>query len=101
MAAPIKLTMLGGTRTGKTCYLVGMYGMMRRGTDGFTFAAVDMDEDLLLAQQWKTMRTTTGDKRWPPPTTETKEHEFDFCYGYKPFRRFSWHDYRGGALHSP
>lgn len=97
----IKLTMLGGTRTGKTCYLVGMYGMMRRGEKGFTFAAVDLDEDLILAQQWKTIRTTTGDERWPKPTIETKDREFDFCYGYKPFRRFIWHDYRGGAMHSP
>jgi hypothetical protein len=101
MATPIKLTMLGGTQTGKTCYLVGMYGMMRKGTNGFTFAAVDLDEDLVLAQQWKTMRTTTGEKRWPPATIETKDHEFDFCYGYKSFRRFVWHDYRGSALHSP
>ncbi len=100
MAEPIKLTMLGGTRTGKTCYLVGMYGMMRRGEKGFTFSAVDLDEDLVLANQWKTMRTTTGENRWPPATDQTKDHHFDFCYGYKPFRRFVWHDYRGAALHA-
>jgi hypothetical protein len=93
--------MLGGTRTGKTCYLVAMYGMMRKGTKGFTFSTPDLDEDLVLAQLWKKMRTTTGGDRWPPPTVETQDREFDFCHGYKPFRRFVWHDYRGGALHSP
>jgi hypothetical protein len=100
MAAPIKVTLLGGPNSGKTCYLIGMYGMMRKGTKGFTFAAADLDEDRVLVQQWEKMRTTTGAGRWPPPTTETKDHEFDFCYGYKPLRRFVWHDCRGGALYS-
>lgn len=101
MSLPIKMTMLGGSQTGKTCYLVGMYGMMRRGIKGFTFTTVDPDEDLELAASWKTMRNTTGETRWPAPTTESTDREFDFCYGYKPYRRFIWHDYRGGAIYSP
>ncbi|MBC1238347.1 TRAFAC clade GTPase domain-containing protein [Nostoc sp. 2RC] len=101
MAAEAKITMLGLSGAGKTCYMLGLYATMQLGLQGFTLATTDMDEDLRLTSLWEKMVDEEGEDRWPPPTgSEPYQYEFDFSYGMRPLISFDWLDYRGGAMQS-
>lgn len=99
MAAEAKITMLGLSGSGKTCYILGLYATMQLGLQGFTLTTTDMDEDLRLTSLWERMVDIEGEDRWPPPTGfEPHQYEFDFCYGMRRLISFDWLDYRGGAM---
>lgn len=97
MSDNIKITMLGYTGSGKTCFMTGMYAVMQLGIQGFTLSTQDLDEDIDLTDRWEQM-LEGGDDRFPTGTTDTYNYAFDFCYGLKPLMGFEWLDYRGGAL---
>jgi len=95
----IKITMLGTTSAGKTCYMIAMYAKMSEGVKGFTLGTTDPDKDIHLSDMWEKLESETGDSRWPRPTgEESQSYQFDFSYGFKRLMRFDWLDYRGGAL---
>jgi GTPase SAR1 family protein len=97
--AEVKITMLGTSGAGKTCYILGLYATMQFGIQGFTLSATDMDEDLRLTSAWENMVEEEGENRWPPPTgMEPHQYEFDFSYGFRRLIGFDWLDYRGGAM---
>ncbi|MEA5554031.1 hypothetical protein VB713_24125 [Anabaena cylindrica UHCC 0172] len=98
MAAEVKITMLGVSGAGKTCYMLGLYSTMQLGLQGFTLTTTDMDEDLRLTSLWERMVDSEGEDRWPAGTSEPHEYEFDFCYGMRRLISFDWLDYRGGAM---
>jgi len=98
MEEKIKITMLGNTNAGKTCYMLGMYATMSPGVRGFTLTTEDMDVDLDLREVWDQLVDTQDEKRWPEPTVATKPYIFEFCYGLKEILSFEWIDYRGGTL---
>lgn len=92
-----RITMLGTTGAGKTCFLVGMYADMSGGRRGFTFST-DPDDDLDLSDKWSQL-IEAGPDRWPPPTgDQPKSYTFGFNYGFRRIMEFNWIDYRGGAL---
>jgi double-GTPase-like protein len=94
----VKITMLGTTGAGKTCFMVGMYAMLRAGHRGFTFSCEE-DLDLELSRRWMTM-LEPGKDRFPPKTPDGEfRHRFSFNYGFRPVFEFEWLDYRGGALY--
>lgn len=95
-----KITMLGTTGTGKTCYMIGMsYFMQNKGINGFTIISQDNDQFRTIKEQWKSMTTKTGSDRWPPGTPPIPtSYVFNFNYGGKTFAKFNWLDYRGAAL---
>jgi GTPase SAR1 family protein len=91
----IKITMLGYTGTGKTCYMIGMYAFMKLGINGFTLSEQDLDRDLNLTEMWEFLI----DKRtWPKGSTQNINYIFDFNYAFQPIMGFEWLDYRGAAL---
>jgi hypothetical protein len=99
MAAEVKITMLGISGSGKTCYMLGLYATMQLGLQGFTLSTTDLDEDLKLTSWWETLVGTQGEDRWPKLTgAEPYQYEFDFSYGMKRLIGFDWLDYRGGAM---
>lgn len=99
MIDDIKITMLGTTGAGKTCYLLGMYSVMQTGVNGFTLSARDMDVDLDLNDLWEQLVDTQGEDRWPPPNAaEVKDYDFDFSYGFQRIMSYKWVDYRGRAM---
>ncbi|MBW4596218.1 MAG: hypothetical protein KME46_25770 [Brasilonema angustatum HA4187-MV1] len=101
MAAEAKITMLGVSGAGKTCYMLGLYATMQLGLQGFTLTTTDMDEDLRLTSLWERMVDDEGEDRWPPPTSnEPYQYDFDFSYGMRQLISFDWLDYRGGAMQS-
>ena len=69
----IKITMLGGTSAGKTCFMLGMYDTMKQGVRGFTFTCSDMDTDLDLSEKWEQLvDPELGKDRWPKPNQQTE-----------------------------
>ena len=93
----IKITMLGTTGSGKTCFMVGMYAVMQLGIQGFTLTAQDSDEDIDLSDKWEQL-LDGGEERYPHATNQTHDYAFDFSYGFCKLMGFDWLDYRGGAL---
>lgn len=99
MASDMKITMLGPTGSGKTCYMLGMYAHMQFGMNGLTLSAEDPDDDLKLSNLWDRLVEVKDEKRWPPPNDNNpKTYAFDFNYGFQPMMQFEWLDYRGGAM---
>jgi GTPase SAR1 family protein len=97
----IKITMLGSSGSGKTCYMVAMYKMMSLGIDlnGFTLSACDADDNVRFGELWTSLVDTKGTDRWPAPTgDETSTYKFNFNYSFRPLLGFDWFDYRGGAI---
>ena len=92
-----RITMLGTTGAGKTCFLVGMYADISGGRRGFTFST-NPDDDLDLSGKWDRL-IEAGPDRWPAPTgDQPKSYTFGFNYGLRRIMEFDWIDYRGGAL---
>lgn len=92
----IKITMLGYTGTGKTCYMISMYAFMKLGINGFTFSEQDLDRDLELTELWEAL---IDNRKWPDSNPDNvKKYTFDFNYAFQPIMGFEWLDYRGGAL---
>jgi len=100
MSDKVKITMLGTTGSGKTCYMVAMYAYMAIGYNGLTFHAKDLDLDLELLNRYDNLVDNQGADRWPPATQsgESKDYLFSLNSGFKPLVDFEWWDYRGGAL---
>lgn len=96
--AEIKITMLGGSGAGKTCFMLAMFDVMSFGVEGFTFTTVDWDDGLDLEDQWNKLREGTDLDRWPKGTSGSRSYKFRFSYGAKTYLTFEWLDYRGGAL---
>ncbi|MFI6324044.1 hypothetical protein ACIBG8_41420 [Nonomuraea sp. NPDC050556] len=93
----IQVTMLGGTGSGKTTYLIGMYAHLSAGLQRFFLHADDHDTDLDLSDAWSAM---IEDGLLPAPTNEgeLRVYPFTFRYGMDPLLTLDWIDYRGGAI---
>ncbi|MDF5711445.1 MAG: hypothetical protein PUP90_28160 [Nostoc sp. S4] len=98
MNEKIKIIMLGGTGSGKTCYMLAMYAAMQMGRHGFTISTVDPDENVRLNNLWENLIGTQGRDRWPEGTIEIKNYIFEFTEGLNSSIIFEWLDYRGGAM---
>lgn len=102
MPSKVKVTMLGSSATGKTCYMVAMFSMMSvaLNLNGFSLKTENRDEGRRLDDLWKAMINNSGDERWPPPNDDEPEtYSFDLYYANKKLIvGFDWYDYRGGAL---
>ena len=99
----MKITMIGNTISGKTCYMLCMYAFMSMGLNGFTLTARQPDDDIELMDAWEEL--SEGNNLPPATVVESqenpiKEYDFNFNYGAKPLINFEWIDYRGGALTS-
>lgn len=89
-----KITMIGVSGSGKTCFIYAMHNFMSVPRNGFSFTATDLDVDLDLQDGWDGIAT---DHWWPEPTTNTTDYDFYVQYNTRPILQFSWCDYRGGA----
>lgn len=92
-----KITMLGVSNSGKTCFIYAMYDFMQRVQNGFTFLANDPDVDLELGDGWDTI---ANDGTWPNGTGATSSYDFTVMFNSRSVMNFSWYDYRGSALTS-
>lgn len=89
-----KITMLGVSTSGKTCFIYAMYDFMQKVQNGFTFITNDPDVDMDLNEGWESI---AFDGIWPPGTEQTSFYDFTVLFKSRPIMEFSWCDYRGGA----
>jgi GTPase SAR1 family protein len=96
---PIKITILGNSGSGKTCYLHAMTSMLQiGGTHGFTVMMTSDATDNEIRRKWQTIMQG-GENRWPIATSdELKVYPFTLNYSLQPIVEFDWIDYRGGIL---
>lgn len=93
-----KITILGTSGAGKTCYLLGMYHKMNMGVKSFYIKADD-DTDVDLRTKYEKMKDSTlGRNRFPAGTDTNSEYSFMLQYGFEDILQFQWIDYAGGAL---
>jgi len=95
-------TIIGHKSTGKTCYLVTLYNMMRAGVNiGGTQLALSMPneksaDENYLKKQYKNLKEKS---KWPLPTGDAiQEYEFFLVKDLKDTFPFSWIDYTGELL---
>lgn len=89
-----KITMIGVSGAGKTCFIYAMYNFMSIPHNGFSFTAADLDVDLDLQNGWEQI---AFDHQWPAATNITTAYDFHVQYNTHSILQFSWCDYRGGA----
>ncbi len=90
-----KITMLGVSQSGKTCFIYAMYDFMQSVQNGFTFITNDPDLDMDLNEGWDKI---AYDGIWPDGTNRTSCYDFTVMFKSQPIMEFSWCDYRGGAI---
>jgi hypothetical protein len=90
------VTMIGATGCGKTTYLVGMYASLSQGVADYFLFTEDPDLDLDLSSAWEDI--STAGKMPPPNELHPLKYPFVFRRGLRTVLRFSWEDYRGGAM---
>lgn len=94
-----KLTILGETGSGKTCYLLGMYYEMSAGRDGYSIIAPNRDESRLLVAKFRNLKDASlGRKRFPEPTDTVQKYNFELQHAFNTILPFEWIDYPGGWL---
>ncbi|MEH1780359.1 MAG: hypothetical protein V7L26_14805 [Nostoc sp.] len=98
MSELIKIIMLGGQGSGKTCYMLAMYAAMQMGKHGFTITTINQDESVRLNELWERLVRTQGRDRWPSGTNQIHNYTFEFTEGLDSKIRFDWLDYRGDAM---
>lgn len=91
----LKLTMIGTSGTGKSCYLYATYYRMLEGVAGFNFSCKNFNQARELASAWDVI---LDDGVWPPGTAESEEYRFSCVKDGDPIGEFTWLDYRGGVL---
>ncbi len=90
-----KITMLGVSNSGKTCFIYAMYDFMQRVRNGFSFLTNDADVDLELNEGWKCI---AYDGNWPEGTQVTSFYDFNVLFKSQAIMEFSWCDFRGGTI---
>ncbi len=98
--AQSKVTMLGHQRSGKTCFMIGMYNEFSTFSQKLPFTLFSQKEadDHDLRHAWEDMEDMENIK-WPPGTGgDIKPYLFEMRVGLDPLINISWIDYRGNAI---
>lgn len=97
-----RITVIGDTSSGKTCFLYAMYNFIALGyVDGFTMSATSDDKDSELQKMYKVLNDNSlGMERFPPASQNRDEYEFSLQYGFKEIASFNWSDYPGACISS-
>jgi hypothetical protein len=101
----VTVTMLGTPASGKTSFMIGMYGAMSTGVERYAvYAHSDTDPEkafkdkVNLINHWERL---LSDGVYPPPNDARglKYYEFVVNRGFQRMVRIDWLDYRGGAVY--
>jgi len=94
-----KFTILGEMRSGKTCYLLGMYSEMTAGVGGYSIIAPNPDEDSDLTRRYQRLTNKKqGIDRFPLATNVASTYNFNLQYGLEKIMSFEWIDYPGNFV---
>lgn len=92
-----QLSVIGISRSGKTCYLYAMAKTMLRGYAGLNVNAIDDVASKELKKGWREIRRNA---KWPPATDFFTKTAFNCSINLRPAMDFLWNDFKGGALTS-
>lgn len=92
-----QLSVIGISRSGKTCYLYAMAKTMLRGYGGVNVNAIDDVASSELKRGWREIRRNMT---WPPATDMLSKTEFNCSLNLRPVMDFLWNDFKGGAITS-
>ena len=95
-----KITVLGMSGSGKTCYLLALYYKMLAGIEGYTLTTDDK-RDVELRDLYSKLRNgKLKEKRFPAGTNSGtfEKYTFDLCQSFEKIMSFDWIDYAGGDL---
>lgn len=92
-----QLSVIGISRSGKTCYLYAMAKTMLGGCAGLNVNAIDREASLKLKAGWREIRRNA---KWPPATDFFTKTAFNCSLFLRPVMDFLWNDFKGGALYS-
>lgn len=92
-----KITVIGFTSSGKTCYLAGMYDAMSYGIKNFSLIEHEPEQDIYLQKLWEDI-SNSQERQWPVPNDAKRTYSFALCHSFEPVIDFEWLDYPGGAL---
>lgn len=97
-----KITVIGDTSSGKTCFLYAMYNFIALGyIDGFTMSAISDGKDSELQKMYEILdNSSLGPDRFPTASTSRDVYEFSLQYGFKEIASFQWSDYPGAYISS-
>jgi hypothetical protein len=101
----VTVTMLGMPASGKTSFMIAMYGVMSAGVDGFSVSVHSgadpkkaFNEQVDLLNHWERL---LSDGLYPPPTDARGFNYYEFVVNreFQPMVRVEWLDYRGAAVY--
>lgn len=93
-----KITIVGISQAGKTCYMISMFSKMNRGVDGFSLTSTTNFQDI------KRMIRRLGDKnlpieqRLPVLSNNVEKYHLSLKYTLKELSEIEWIDYPGGQF---
>lgn len=95
-----RITVIGDTSSGKTCFLYAMYNFIAEGyVDGFTMSATSDEKDSQLQKMYSILSDKSlGLDRFPAASQTRDEYEFSLQYGFKEIASFKWSDYPGAYI---
>lgn len=95
-----KITVIGDTSSGKTCFLYAMYNFIAQGyVEGFTMSAANDAQDSELQSMYELLENKSlGKDRFPTPSSNREPYDFSLQYGFKEIAAFTWVDYPGGYI---
>lgn len=95
-----KITVIGDTSSGKTCFLYAMYNFIAQGyVEGFTMSAANDAQDSELQSMYELLENKSlGKDRFPTPSSNREPYDFSLQYGFKEIADFTWVDYPGGYI---
>ncbi|MGY4387731.1 hypothetical protein [Streptomyces virginiae] len=92
----LTVTLAGGTNTGKTTFMHGMYARLSAGFHDYFLYTIDPDDDVDLQEAWERL-LDTGDV--PRGGQAPQEYAFRFARQLTPLLDMTWTDFRGGAAY--
>lgn len=92
-----KVTIVGITSSGKTCYFYGMMRTMTRGIHGFALRLMNTDDFDKINQGMKRLADYRMDlsERFPQPSGDIERYDMELMYNYNGLTEFQWTDYPG------
>ena len=95
-----KITVIGDTSSGKTCFLYAMYNFIAQGyVEGFTMSAANDAQDSELQSMYELLENKSlGNDRFPSPSANREPYDFSLQYGFREIADFTWVDYPGGYI---
>ncbi len=97
-----KITVIGDTNSGKTCFLCAMFNYIAMGyIDGFNIVSIGTQSqqgDKLERLYERLSNSKLGINRFPPASKDRETFLFSLQYGYREVASFEWADYPGNYI---